>query len=196
MPFAQRTNKKLCYQDYLKWPEDERWEIIDGKAYDMSPAPKVKHQSISRNLSGILYNKKKDFKNCEFYEAPTDVVFDDFNVVQPDIFVVCDKIKITEDNIKGAPDLIVEIVSPSTAYKDTKIKKELYEKFKVKEYIIIFPDLQMAERYVLVSGKYGIPERFNWDETLKMKTFDIKINLWEMFEKELPQKQKGKADEQ
>lgn len=82
------------------------------------------------------------------------------------------------------------MISKSTAYKDTKIKKDLCEKFGVKEYIIVYPDFQMAERYVLYNNRYGAPERFNWDETLKLKTFDIKVNLWEIFEKELPKNNK------
>ena len=190
MPITHQTNRKFDYNDYLKWSDDQRWEIIDGEAYNMSPAPKVKHQKISiKTIENFILNRNK-LKECDLFSAPTDVVFDDFNIVQPDIFIVCNKDKITEDNIQGAPDLIIEIISPSTAYKDTKIKKDLYEKFGVKEYIIIFPDLEMMERYVLENSKYGIPERFNWDETLKLKIFNIEINLWEIFEKELPKNEK------
>jgi len=185
---VNKINKKYTYQDYLSWPDEERWEIIGGIAYNMSPAPNIKHQSISRNITGKLYSQQEKLKNCSFFEAPTDVVLDDFNVVQPDIFIVCDRNKITEQNIKGSPDLIIEIVSKSTAYKDTKIKKDLYEKFGVKEYILIFPELEIVERYILDGGRYGAPERFNWDEVLKLKNFDIAINLWEIFEKELPDK--------
>ncbi|WP_025270319.1 Uma2 family endonuclease [Hippea sp. KM1] len=188
---AKRMDRKYTYEDYKNWPDDERWEIIDGVAYNMSPAPKVKHQKISGNLYFELKKALRDKKShCDLFSAPTDVVLDETSVVQPDIFVVCDKNKITEDNIKGAPDLIIEIVSPSTAYKDTKIKKDLYEKFGVKEYIIVFPDLFLVERYVLKDGSYGVPERFNWDETLKLNTFDIEINLWEVFERELPKEEK------
>ena len=189
MPFAQRTNKKSCYQDYLKWPDDERWEIIDGKAYDMSPAPKVRYQKIA----GKIYRSIADIsetKNCTPFLAPTDVVFDDFNVVQPDIFIVCYKNKITEDNIKGAPNLIIEIASPSTELKDRREKKNLYEKFGVNEYIIVFPEREYLERYTLCNNKYEAPEIFNWDETLKLKAFDIEISLWEIFEKEPPKKEK------
>ncbi len=186
---AKKMDKKYTYEDYKKWPDDERWEIIDGVAYNMSPAPKVKHQRISWNIGEIFVKAKGKLKGCTPFSAPTDVVLDEFNVVQPDIFIVCDENKITEDNIKGAPDLIVEIVSPSTAYKDTKIKKDLYERFGVKEYIIVFPDLFIVERYILKDKSYGVPERFNWDETLKLNTFDIEINLWEVFERELPEEE-------
>ncbi len=188
MILAKREKKKYSYSDYINCPDDERWEIIDGVAYNMSPAPKVKHQKISGNLYFELKKALRDKKSqCDLFSAPTDVVLDETSIVQPDIFVVCDESKITEDNIKGAPDLIIEIVSPSTAYKDTKIKKDLYERFGVKEYIIVFPDLFLVERYVLMDGVYGVPERFNWDEALKLETFDTEINLWEVFERKLPE---------
>ncbi|BAI80710.1 conserved hypothetical protein [Deferribacter desulfuricans SSM1] len=188
-PLAKKIDKKYTYQDYLTWPDEERWEIIDGNAYNMSPAPSTKHQKISRNLIVEIGKQKNNLKNCELFEAPTDVVLDDFNVVQPDIFIVCDKNKITDKNIQGAPDLVIEIVLKSTAYKDTKIKKDLYEAFGVKEYILVFPELEIVERYVLSDGKYGTPERFNWDEALKLKIFDIEIPLWEVFEKEIKEEE-------
>ena len=183
MPLAKKINEKYTYQDYLNWPDDERWEIIEGMPYNMSPVPSIKHQSISLNFVVEIKNKLKN-KNCKIFEAPTDVVFDDSTVVQPDIFIVCDKNKITEQNIQGAPDLIVEIVSQTTEVKDRKEKLILYEKFGVKEYIIVFPEREYLERYILKRGKYFAPEIFNWDETFKFKIFNIKINLWEIFEKE------------
>ncbi len=183
MPLVKQIDKKFSYNDYMSWPDDERWEIIGGEAIDMSPAPKVKHQRISRNLTWKFGKQIGKFKTCEFFEAPTDVVFDDYNIVQPDIFIVCDKNKITEDNIKGAPDLIIEIVSPSTVLKDKREKKTLYEKYNVSEYILIHPELEYVERFYLENKKYGAADILNWNETLKLKAFDIEINLWEIFEK-------------
>ena len=192
---AKKMGKKCTYEDYKNWPDDERWEIIDGVAYNMSPAPKVKHQKISGNLYFELKKTLRDKKSqCDLFSAPTDVVLDDFNIVQPDIFVVCNKSKITEDNIKGAPDLVIEITSKSTELKDKREKLFLYEKFGVKEYIIVFPEREYVERYVLQNGRYMAPEIFNWDEALKLKTFDIEINLWEIFEKELPDEEENKDE--
>ena len=99
MPLT-KSIKKYTYQDYLNFPDDKRCEIVDGEFYDMTPAPKIKHQIISGNFSFQIRGKVK--KECRVFEAPTDVVFDEHNVVQPDIFIVCDNTKITEDNIKGA----------------------------------------------------------------------------------------------
>jgi Uma2 family endonuclease len=94
--------------------------------------------------------------------------------------------KITEDNIQGSPDLIVEVISEGTEVKDRREKKNLYEKFGVKEYILVFPEREYVERYCLKKGKYGSPEIFNWDEILKLTVFEFEINLWEIFEKEKP----------
>lgn len=180
---AVSKEKKCTYRDYLSWPEAERWEIIDGVAYNMTPAPKVKHQRVV----GLLDRKLADTieeKGCSLFIAPTDVVLDEYNVVQPDVFVVSDKKKITEDNIRGAPDLIIEVSSPATELRDRREKKNTYEKFGVKEYVIVFPEREYVERYCLRDDRYGAPEIFNWDEVLRLCFFEIEINLREIFEKE------------
>ena len=153
----------------------------------MSPSPKTRHQRILWNLSRAIDNQREALKGCVPYIAPTDVVFDEFNVVQPDLFVVCSKKKITEENIQGAPDLVIEITSPATELKDRREKKALYERFGVKEYIIVFPEREYLERYLLKSKRYSAPEIFNWDEVLKIKTFRMELKLWEVFEKQLPE---------
>ena len=109
MSLTVRRHKTYTYKDYLTRPEGERWEIIDGTVYNMTPAPKVKHQ----NIAGNLYIRIKTHIDNPCYTgiAPRDVIFDEHNVVQPDVLVVCDRSKITEDNIKGAPDLIIEVIS-------------------------------------------------------------------------------------
>lgn len=194
MVLAARKDKKYSYEDYLAWPEDERWEIIDGAAYNMTPAPQIKHQNIVSNFH--IKIKTHPDNACYTGIASTDVVFDEHNVVQPDVLVVCDQSKITEDNIQGAPDLIVEVVSPSTEVKDRREKKNLYERFGVREYILVFPEREYVERYCLKEGNYGGPEIFNWDEVLKLTVFEFEIDLWEIFEKEKPEEKvddEGKA---
>ena len=170
------------YEDYQNWPDGERWEIIDGEAYDMSPAPLIRHQRITGNFFHVLKNSID--RQCPVFDAPTDVVFDEYNVVQPDVFAVCDRNIITEKNIQGIPVLIIEVTSPSTSLKDRREKKNLYEHFGVKEYIIVFPEDSTVERYVLKKGAYGPAEIFNWDEELPLISFDLHIRLWEIFEKE------------
>src|SRR5512138_3388422 len=111
---AKGIPQKYTYEDYLTWPDDERWEVIGGEAYAMTPAPTTGHQRISRELGRIVVSFFRG-KTCEPFFAPTDVVLDDRNIVQPDMLVVCDPSKVTEKNIQGAPDLVVEILSPSTS---------------------------------------------------------------------------------
>jgi Uma2 family endonuclease len=185
MAFAVKRDKTYTYQTYLTWPDDERWEIIAGTAYDMSPAPRIKHQNITSNFHIKL--KTHPDNTCYTGIAPTDVVFDEYNVVQPDVFLVCAKSKITENNIQGPPDLIVEVVSKGTEVKDRREKKNLYERFGVKEYILVFPEREYVERYCLEEGKFGSPEIINWDEILRLTVFEFEINLWEIFEKEKPE---------
>ena len=184
MPVPLKKKKGYTYSDYLTWPDEERWEIINGEAYDMTPAPSVKHQVIVSNFHITL--KTYPDNKCFTGVAPTDIVFDEYNVVQPDVFVVCDRGKVGEKAITGVPDLVVEVTSPSTELKDKREKKNLYERFGVGEYILVFPEREYVEHYVLEEGKYGVPEILNWDETIKIVTLGMEINLWELFEKEKP----------
>ncbi|NOZ83615.1 MAG: Uma2 family endonuclease [Epsilonproteobacteria bacterium] len=192
MPIMQQTGKKFDYfdyNDYLIRSNDQRREIIDGEAYDINPAPKVKHKKISRNLERIIFNNFTHPSKCGAFSAPANVVFDDYNIIQPDIFIICNKNKITEADINDAPDLIIEIVLPSTVLKDKRGKKAFYEKCDVSEYVLIYPELEYVERLYLENKKYNAADILNWDETLKLKAFDIEINLWEIFEKEPPKKE-------
>ncbi len=182
MAQAIEEEQRYSVADYREWPDDEKWEIIDGVIYDMSPAPRIKHQNIVGNF---YVNLKTHPENpCYTGIAPTDVVLDDYSVVQPDVFIVCDGGKITEKNIRGAPDLIVEVASPGTEVKDRREKKRLYERSGVKEYLIVFPEREYVERYVLEGRQYGSPEIFNWDERLSLSIFPIEVKLHEIFEKE------------
>jgi len=190
MPLPQEKTK-FTYRDYLTWPDNERWEIIDGTAYAMSPAPNLQHQTIVCNLIAFLGQKLRG-RTCTPWVAPTDVVLSENDIVQPDVFVVCDKNKMKGANIQGAPDLIVEVLSPATAKKDRWDKRNLYEHFGVKEYILIDPAALFAERYRLGSnGQFDRGEIFDSQQTLSLQSLsDMEIPLWEIFEVEGP-KQDG-----
>ncbi|MBL1274683.1 MAG: Uma2 family endonuclease [Ectothiorhodospiraceae bacterium] len=192
MTTASKRAEKYTYSDYLTWPEDERWEIVGGEAYNMSPAPSIKHQNIVGSIFSLLKQKLKG-NLCRPFVAPTDVILSEFDVVQPDILVVCDEKKITEANIQGAPDLVVEVLSPATALKDKREKKALYERSAVKEYIIIDPIELYVERFVLKSKRYGESEIFGPQEILSLNRLKgIDIALWEVFEMEAPDASKQK----
>ncbi len=163
----RKSDHKFTYTEYCRWPENERWELIDGIAYDMSPAPSSAHQSISVILSSKIHFFLHD-KPCSIFTAPFDVYFQtfpkqDFNtintIVQPDLSVICDSSKIISKGCLGAPDLIVEILSPSTNKKDLNEKFQLYERSGVKEYWVIDPGNKYIEIFHLQikekeTGKY------------------------------------------
>ncbi|MBI9107173.1 MAG: Uma2 family endonuclease [Spirochaetales bacterium] len=161
-----KKNEKYTYEDYLLWPNDQRWELIGGYAYLMSPAPTTSHQRLSRVLSIAVYNYIEG-KNCEAFCAPFDVKLAEDTVVQPDLLVICDKSKIEERGCSGAPDLVVEILSDSTAYKDETEKRLLYERSGVREYWIINPGLPEVVSFVRGTAGFLKPEHLSRGETLK-----------------------------
>ena len=183
-PTAEKFEKRFTHAEYLTWDDNQRWELIDGVPYNMTPAPRTKHQGILINLASRFHTHLAG-KVCRPFIAPTDVVFDKHNVVQPDLLVVCDRSKITELNIQGAPDLVVEILSPSTCLKDRREKRGLYERFRVREYILVDPLNEVIERYSLLDGRYGAEEVFGWQETMSLLVLpELCLNWWEIFEKE------------
>jgi len=184
MPQVPATNeKKWTYADYRRCSGDENWEILDGIVYDMSAAPGIKHQDIAGNFYIAL--KSHSGNRCYTGIAPMDIVLDASHVVQPDVLVVCDRSKITPENIQGAPDLIVEVVSPSTEVKDRREKRRIYERFGVREYIIAFPERGYLERYYL-DGDYRGPDIFKGDERLRLICLGIEIDLRQIFGEENP----------
>lgn len=184
MPLPEEHHR-FTYEDYQTWPDDERWEILDGKAYNMTPAPTTRHQRIVGNIYHLLRTMLAGRRGLPGI-APTDVVLSAYDVVQPDVFVVCDPSKITEKNIQGAPDLIVEVLSPATARKDRWEKRALYQRFGVLEYLLVDPDGEYVERYSLgEGGRYDQGEVFSAEETLTLRSIGhIRIPLSGVFEGE------------
>lgn len=179
---AKKLDRKYTVKEYLSWPDGERWELIDGIAYNMSPAPSIRHQQVVLAVARMVQSKFTS-NSCMVGVAPMDVVLSEHDVVQPDVIVVCDRKKITEANIQGAPDLVVEVLSPSTAIRDKKDKKALYEKHGVREYIIIDPAGRYVERYVLKDGVYGLPDILGPEETLLLHSLEgMEIQLKDVFE--------------
>ena len=195
----RKENRIYTYNDYISWPDDERWEIIYGKAYrkegevyGMSPGARASHQRVSRRIltEFEIYLRGK---TCEVFHPPFDVVLPEdeenietaTNTVQPDIMVICDGSKIFQDKCcLGAPDLIIEILSKSTASNDMKKKRLLYEKFGVKEYWIVDPVHEIVQVYKLISPrKYGFPEVYTDGDKIKVGLFpELEIDLKMIFQ--------------
>lgn len=185
------SDKKYSYADYQNWPDDQRWELIEGVPYDMSPAPLFRHQQILMAIGAMLFNFLKG-KPCKVSSAPTDVRFknqihaadkETFTVVQPDLIVVCDKDKIDKKGIVGAPDICIEILSESTAYKDESEKYTLYEKNGVKEYWIVNPELSTIQVFVHNGNEFQKPFYYRKDETLTSSVLEgLELSLADIFE--------------
>ncbi len=163
---ASAPEERFTYRHYRTWPDSERWELIQGRAWAMSPAPITRHQEISARFFYRVYDFLKG-KACKAFSAPFDVLLpkgdesDDEvdTVVQPDISVFCDRSKITKRGARGAPDLLVEILSPSTSKKDMNDKYSLYESRGVREYWIVDPSALSIWVYRLAA-----PGRFDEGE--------------------------------
>jgi Uma2 family endonuclease len=148
---------KLTYEDYARFPEDgKRHELIDGEHY-VTPTPSLKHQAISGNLHGLIWAYLQPHPIGRVYAAPLDVILSDVDVVEPDVLYISNERKTRLQQspwIKGSPDLVVEIGSPSTRKRDETTKKRLYERFGVSEYWVIDPDLDTITVYRRVGDRY------------------------------------------
>ncbi len=168
--------------DYLSWSDGERWELIGGVPFNMSPAPSIKHQTIV----GTIYSRFEQWlrgKSCKPFIAPVDVILSESDVVQPDMLVVCNPDKIGDKAIHGAPDLAVEVLSPSTALKDMREKKALYERAGVREYVVIDPLENYVQRFWLVGeARYGAAEVFGMEDDLPLLSLpELTLSLAEVF---------------
>ncbi len=180
--------KVYSYADYLTWNFDERVELIKGELFQMSPAPRRLHQRVAMELSTCLNHFFKNRK-CSVYAAPFDVRLfpsisdeDTFTVVQPDICVICNLDKLDDRGCKGAPDLIVEILSPATMKKDLQDKFELYQESVVKEYWIAHPEEKIIKVFYLENGRYQISKKYTVVDKLISVIFpDLEIDLEDVF---------------
>lgn len=147
--------KKYTYNDYLLIDDEKRYEVMKGELI-MVPAPFTIHQKILDNLGFFINKYVRDKKLGKILYAPTDVVFAEDVVVQPDILFVSNERRdiIKEAAIIGSPDLVIEIVSPSSASYDTIEKREVYEKYGVKEYWLVFPQEKAVEVLTIEKGIY------------------------------------------
>lgn len=171
--------KKYTYDDYLKTPDDKRYELIEGELY-MTPSPITNHQRISGRIDFELRKFVLENDCGEVFYAPYDVYFDDENIVQPDIlFISKDRLNIIgEKNLQGAPDLVIEILSESNAYRDLIQKKKLYAKHGVKEYWIVVPGEKTIDIHILKDKTYQLYKTFGENDTLEsqiMKGFKMEL---------------------
>jgi Uma2 family endonuclease len=148
---------KLTYDDFVLFPDDgKRHELIDGEHY-VTPSPNRKHQAIVWNLTLILGNYLEAHPIGRAFTAPFDVVFSEFDVVEPDLLYISNSKHadiLTAKHVLGAPDLVIEIGSPSTRQRDETIKRTLYERSGVEEYWVVDPDIEAIAVYRRVGDSY------------------------------------------
>lgn len=181
-------NGVYTYADYLLWKFEERVELLKGKIFKMSPAPSLKHQKVSSALHGEFHIYFKN-KKCQLFSAPFDVRLpkkdekgDNIHtVVQPDLCVICDESKLDERGCIGAPDLIIEILSPGNSKKEMKNKFELYQESGVEEYWIVNPTDENILVNVLEDGKYRILKPVVDEYITSVKFPELKIHTSDIF---------------
>ncbi|MES2703353.1 MAG: Uma2 family endonuclease [Bacteroidota bacterium] len=158
-------NKLYTYADYLKWTFEERVELIKGQIFEMNPGPDRMHQELSGYMHIAIYNFLAG-KQCKVYSAPFDVRIprkskddkDIITVLQPDLCVVCDKSILDNRGCLGAPDIVVEILSPGNNTTELKNKYDIYQEAGVKEYWVVSPQDKTFLMYTLKDGQY-VPSR-------------------------------------
>jgi len=182
-------DKVYTYSDYLSFPKDERWEIIDGVPY-MLVAPLWEHQFVLSDLVTLI-NMQLMGSPCKAVVAQFDLRLpynnerdeDISTVVQPDILVICDKQGLKGTGYRGVPDFIIEISSPSTVRIDMTKKLDKYEKSGVKEYWIVDPERKIVSVYILDNGIYGKPEYYFENDKIKLKALEnVEIDLEAVFD--------------
>ena len=193
MGLALRQEKHYTYADYLTWPDDARYELIDGEAFLMAPAPLIEHQEVAGEVFRQLANQL-DGKACRPYIAPVDVRLprnDEADaaidtVVQPDVLVVCDPSKIDRRGVRGAPDWLLEVLSPSTAAHDQIAKRRTYERAGVREYWLVHPSDRTLTVYVLDNGQYGRPEIYELKDATPIGVLPGVAIAWDALIERLP----------
>ncbi len=187
---SKEQQQPFTYGDYYQWDEFQRWELINGVPFDMTPTPPLRHQKISGQL---IWQLAIFFQGtaCEVYAAPFDVRLPDGdepdekvkNVVQPDVSVICDQGKLDDKGCRGAPDLVIEILSPYTARKDLKEKYSLYEHYGVKEYWIIHPAENVLIQYRLDGKVYVRVDVFSPGDAFSTGLFPgLTLSLEQIFQ--------------
>lgn len=183
--------KKYTYQDLLEIDDNKRYELIDGVIYEMS-SPTTIHQEIVGELYVQFYNYLKG-KRCKVFVSPLDVCLSgvkdtnkEYNVVEPDVILVCDNEKITDKCILGAPDLLIEVLSKTSRKHDTFIKFNLYERYGVKEYWIIDTEAETISQYILNEKNiYTLQKIYEVTEDVEVNVLEnCTISLKELLKKD------------
>ena len=189
MVVTAKPTGQYTYADYAAKPDDERWELIDGVFYQMAPSPSLNHQTVSGNLFVLLHNHIRPRRLGLLHYAPADVILSDQTVVQPDLlYVSAARSHITAGcSCEGPPDLVVEILSPSNSRHDLEIKRELYARHSVAEYLIVDRDRETVRALTGLGivgrvGKYAEDTVYRAGDTITLATMPgLTISMADLF---------------
>lgn len=173
--------RRYTWQDYRSWPEDERWELIDGEAFALA-SPTSRHQRILIEAAMQIRQQLKR-KPCELFVAPLDVRFDDGNCTEPDLLIVCDPRQVRRTHIEGPPALVAEIISESSVTRDRVRKMRIYARFGVKEVWLITPQPSAFEVFVLDGPTYRLAGGYGKTDAFASPTFpELQLDLARVFD--------------
>ena len=182
---TKHSSAKLTYDDYLQFPDDGlRHEIIEGEHY-VTPSPSMRHQRISRRLLYLIEHHLQQHPIGEVFHAPFDVLLSEYNVLEPDLLFLslARSPLLTEKNLQGAPDLVVEILSPSTASRDKRLKRDVYERTGVDEYWVVDPDRDVVDVYRRSGTVFADPVQLGREQILTTPLLpSLEIPLAKVFE--------------
>lgn len=189
MSLPLRDNQHHTYGEYLHWNDEQRFELIDGQAWAMSPGPNTRHQQVLGELFYQLASQLRN-KSCSAWLAPFDVRLPKANeadedidtVVQPDLSIICDPAKIDDKGCRGAPDWVIEILSPSTAGHDQVVKRRIYEQAGVGEYWLLHPTDRVLTVYQLIEGNYGKPDVYEMQGSTHSAILPEVVIDWSLFD--------------
>ncbi len=189
MPLPE-AHKRYVYRDYLTWPEEQRWELIDGIAYQQA-APTWQHQSVVGELLTQFRTYLRG-KECQVFAAPFDLRLSNTaakdeevaTVIQPDLLVVCDKSRLKGTGYLGVPPLVIEVISPASSKMDRLYKFNKYEQAGVREYWLVEPEGKLVSVFTLqINQRYGRPEIYSEEDEIPVGIFrELRISLKEVFE--------------
>ncbi len=180
MPITK--SERYTWDDYRSWDDDQRYEIIGGELFNMTPAPRVQHQRVCGSLFSALHEHFAGRK-CSPLVSPIDLKLSEQDTVQPDIVVVCDPSQIKDTHIEGPPRLVIEIASPSTLRHDRVRKFTLYQSMGVAEYWLVTPYPSLIEIFVLSDTRFQLATGYEAHQTLSSPTFpDLSLELAPIFD--------------
>jgi len=193
MGLPLRDRQRHTYGEYLSWPEDARYELIDGEAYLMAPAPALAHQDVAGGVFSQIYSQLEG-KACRAFVAPVDVRLPKVDeaddqidtVVQPDVLVVCDPSKLDRRGVRGAPDWVLEVLSPSTAGHDQVLKRRIYEQAGVREFWLVHPMDRVLIIYRLDGAEYGKPDVQELKGSTEIRVLPGVVVAWGALAERLP----------